>query len=45
MFLYHFIQNITLKNRIIQNETINDYLNQFKYKNYKDIQNEIKQDL
>ena len=37
--------NVTLKNKIIQNETIYDYLNQYKYKNSKDLQNEIKTDL
>jgi hypothetical protein len=37
--------NVTLKNKIIQNETIYDYLNQYKYKNNKDIQNEIKAEL
>ena len=37
--------NITLKSKIIQNETINDYLNNIKYKNNKDIQNEIKENL
>jgi len=37
--------NITLKNKIIQNETIYDYLNQCKYKNNKGLQNEIKTDL
>jgi hypothetical protein len=36
--------NVTLKNKIIQNETIYDYLNQCNY-NDKDIQNEIKADL
>ena len=33
--------NVTLKNKIIQNETIYDYLNNFKYKNNKNIQKEI----
>ena len=37
--------NVTLKNKIIQNETIYDYINQYKYKNNKDLQNEIKIDL
>ena len=37
--------NVTLKNKIIQNETIYDYLNQYKYKNNKDLQNQIKTDL
>ena len=37
--------NVTLKNKIIQNETIYDYLSQCKYKNNKDLQNEIKTDL
>jgi len=36
--------NVTLKNKIIQNETIYDYLNQCNY-NDKDVQNEIKTDL
>ena len=34
--------NVTLKNKIIQNETIYDYINQYKYKNSKELQNEIK---
>ena len=37
--------NVTLKNKIIQNESIYDYINQFKYKNNKKAQNEIKEDL
>ena len=37
--------NITLKNKIIQNEAIYDYLNHYKYKNNKDLQNKIKEDL
>ena len=37
--------NIIIKNKIIQNETIYDYLNQYKYKNNRDIQNKIKRDL
>jgi len=37
--------NIILKNKIIQNETIYDYLNQYKYKDNKDIQRIIKEDL
>jgi len=37
--------NVTLKNKLIQNETIYDYLSQCKYKNNKDLQNEIKTDL
>ena len=37
--------NVTLKNKIIQKETIYDYLNQYKYKNNKNIQNEIKANL
>ena len=37
--------NVTLKNKIIQNETIYDYINQYKYKNNKDLQNQIKTDL
>ena len=36
--------NVTLKNKIIQNETIYDYLNQCNY-NDRDVQNEIKADL
>ena len=34
--------NVTLKNKIIQNASIHDYLKQYKYKNNKDKQNEIK---
>ena len=37
--------NVALKNKIIPNETIHDYLNQYKYNNNKEIQNEIKRDL
>ena len=37
--------NITLKNKLIQNETINDYLNQYKYRNIENLQNKIKADL
>ena len=33
--------NVTLKNKIIQNDSIYDYLNQYKYKNNKNIQKEI----
>ena len=36
---------VALKNKIIPNETIHDYLNQYKYNNNKEIQNEIKRDL
>jgi len=36
--------NIILKNKIIRNETIYDYLNQYKYNN-RDIQNKIKENL
>ena len=37
--------NVNLKNKVIQNKTINDYLSQYKDKNNKNIQNEIKTDL
>ena len=37
--------NVTLKNKIIQNDSIYDYLSQFKYTKNKDLQNEIKIDL
>ena len=37
--------NVTLKNKIIQNDSIYDYLNQYKYKKNKDLQKEIKTDL
>ena len=37
--------NVTLKNKIIQNDSIYDYLNQYKYTKNKDLQNEIKTDL
>jgi len=37
--------NVSLKNKIIKNETIYDYLNQFKYKNNTNAQNEIKENL
>ena len=37
--------NVTLKNKLIQNESIYDYLNQCKYKNNIDLQNEIKDNL
>ena len=37
--------NVTLKNKIIQNDSIYDYLSQSKYTKNKDLQNEIKIDL
>jgi len=37
--------NVSLKNKIIKNETIYDYLNQFEYKNNTNTQNEIKENL
>jgi len=37
--------NVTLKNKIIQNESIYEYLNQYKNKNNKDIKDEIKGEL
>ena len=37
--------NVTLKNKLIQNASIHDYLKKFKYKNNKDLQNEVKTDL
>ena len=37
--------NVTLKNKIIQNETILDYLNHYKYQKNKDLQKEIKDEL
>ena len=37
--------NVTLKNKIIQGETILDYLKQYKYENNKKVQEEIKEEL
>ena len=37
--------NVTLKNKIIQNETILDYLNHYKYQKNKDLQKEIRDEL
>lgn len=37
--------NVTLKNKIIQNETISEYLKQYKNIKNKDVQKEIKEDL
>jgi len=37
--------NINLKSKFILKETIYDYLKKFKYKNNKNIQNEIKENL
>ena len=37
--------NVTLKNKIIQNETVLDYLNNYKYQNNEKLQKEIKEDL
>ena len=37
--------NVTLKNKIIQNETVLDYLNYYKYKNNENLQKEIKEEL
>ena len=37
--------NVTLKNKIIQNETVFDYINQFKNINNKDTQNDIREEL
>ena len=37
--------NVTLKNKIIQSESILDYLNKYKYQKDKDLQNEIKEEL
>jgi aubergine-like protein len=37
--------NVTLKNKIIQNETVLDYLNHYKYQKNKDLQKEIRDEL
>ena len=37
--------NVTLKNKIIQNETVLDYLNYYKYKDNEKLQKEIKDEL
>ena len=37
--------NVTLKNKIIQNETVLDYLNHYKYQKDKNLQKEIKEEL
>ena len=37
--------NVTLKNKIIQNETVLDYLNYYKYKDNENLQKEIKDEL
>ena len=37
--------NVTLKNKIIQNETVLDYLNYYKFKDNVELQNEIKEEL
>ena len=37
--------NVTIKNKIIQNDTVLDYLKNYKYNNNKDIQEKIRDDL
>ena len=37
--------NVTLKNKIIQNETVYDYLNYYKYQKNEDVQKDIKDEL
>ena len=37
--------NVTLKNKIIQNETVLEYLNHYKYQKNKDLQKEIRDEL